>query len=264
MEASSTLQTRKTIIDDLKRLGVKEGMTLIVHSSLKSLGNVVGGPVTVILALEESVGINGNIVMPTQSEHLCAPVNNDGDITLEEIKIIKENMPIYYPDLTPTSYMGFIPETFRKQDGVLRSSHPHMSFAAWGKDAKEITMNHRLDYALSEDSPLGKIYDLEGYILLLGASTNGNTSLHLAEYSQKNSYIKPKVWEVKVSVDGKEQWTTYDDINNESDDFNMIFDEFKSKTTLVKEGLVGEAVSYLIPQKEIVDFALDWMNKNRR
>ncbi|WP_438350667.1 aminoglycoside N(3)-acetyltransferase [Paenibacillus sp. FA6] len=252
------------MIDDLKLLGVKEGMTLIVHSSLKSLGKVVGGPVTVILALEEAVGMNGNIIMPTQSEHLCAPTEKKDDLTLEEIKIIKENMPIYYPDITPTSYMGFIPETFRKQNGVLRSSHPHMSFAAWGKDAKSITENHRLEYALGEDSPLGKIYDLEGYILLLGASTKSNTSLHLAEYSQKNSYIKPKVWEVKMSVDGKEQWTTYDDINNESDDFNMIFDEFKSKTTLVKEGLIGEAVRYLIPQKEMVDFALEWMNENRR
>lgn len=46
---------------------------MIVHSSLKSLGKVVGGPVAVILALEEVVGMNGNIVMPTQTEHLCEP-----------------------------------------------------------------------------------------------------------------------------------------------------------------------------------------------
>ncbi|WP_052675878.1 aminoglycoside N(3)-acetyltransferase [Paenibacillus sp. IHBB 10380] len=186
MGISSTLQTRKTIVEDLQRLGVKEGMTLIVHSSLKSLGKVVGGPVTVILALEEAVGITGNIVMPTQSEHLCEPTEYNDGLTGEEIKIIRENMPIYYPDVTPTSYMGFIPETFRKQNGVFRSSHPHASFAAWGKDAIRITENHRLDYALSEDSPLGKIYELEGFILLLGAPTNTNSSLHLAEYRQEN------------------------------------------------------------------------------
>lgn len=191
MEKPNALKTRKTIVDDLKRLGVKEGMTLIVHASLKSLGKVVGGPVAVILALEEVVGINGNIIMPTQTEHLCEPTEDNDDLTGEEIKIIRENMPLYYPDLTPTSYMGFIPETFRKQNGVFRSSHPHVSFAAWGKDAKRITENHKLDYALNEDSPLGKIYELEGAILLLGAPTTSNTSLHLAEYKQKNSFIKP-------------------------------------------------------------------------
>ncbi|WP_422657597.1 aminoglycoside N(3)-acetyltransferase [Paenibacillus sp. EC2-1] len=261
---SSTLQTKQTIIDDLKRLGIKEGMTLIVHSSLKAIGNVIGGPVTVILALEEAVGCNGNIVMPTQSEHLCAPTENNDVLTLEQIRIIKENMPIYYPDLTPTAYMGFIPETFRKQDGVIRSLHPHMSFAAWGKAARDITRDHQLDYALSETSPLGRIYDLEGYILLLGVSTNSNTSLHLAEYKQTNTFIEPKVWEVKLLVNGIEQWETYDDVNNESDDFDNIFDEFKSKTNLVIEGQVGEAVSYLIPQKDMVDFALEWMNRNRK
>ncbi|EPY09347.1 aminoglycoside N3-acetyltransferase [Paenibacillus alvei TS-15] len=264
METSIALQTRKTIIDDLRRIGVREGMTLIVHSSLKSLGKVVGGPVTVILALEEAVGMNGNIVMPTQTEHLCEPTEFNDSLTLEEITIIKENMPIYYPDITPTSYMGIIPETFRKQNGVLRSSHPHVSFAAWGKDAERITENHKLDYGLSETSPLGRIYELEGYILLLGVPTNTNTSLHLAEYRQKNTFIKPKVWGVKMPVDGNEQWITYDDINNESDDFNKIFDDFKSNTNVVKEGLVGEAVSYLIPQREMVDYALGWMNRNRR
>jgi aminoglycoside 3-N-acetyltransferase len=122
--------------------------------------------------------------------------------------------------------MGIIPEKFRKQNGVLRSSHPHVSFSAWGKDAKLIIDNHDLNYALSKNSPLGKIYDLEGYILLLGAPSNSNTSLHLAEYSQKNTYIKSKVWDVKLLTDGTEQWSTYKDINNESDDFDQKLDFF--------------------------------------
>ncbi|WKL01289.1 AAC(3) family N-acetyltransferase [Paenibacillus amylolyticus] len=65
-------------------------------------------------------------------------------------------------------------------------------------------------------------------------------------------------------MDGIEQWTTYDDINNESDDFELIFNEFKIQTTAVTEGMVGKAVSYLIPQREMVDYALGWMNRNRR
>ncbi|WJM10569.1 AAC(3) family N-acetyltransferase [Paenibacillus sp. PK1-4R] len=256
--------TKSTLINDLIGIGVKKGMTVIVHSSFKAIGKVIGGPVSVILALEEAVGTIGTIIMPTQTEHLCEPSEHDANLSSEDIEFIKDNMPIYYPDLTPTSYMGIIPELFRRQDGVFRSSHPHMSFAAWGKEAKRITEDHNLHYALNEKSPLGKIYDLSGYILLLGAPTNSNTSLHLAEYKQQNTFVKPKVWGVKMLVDGIEKWTTYDDINNESDDFELIFNEFKIQTNVVTEGMVGEAVSYLIPQRDMVDYALGWMNRNRR
>lgn len=238
-------------------------MTLIVHSSLKSLGRVVGGPASVILALEEVVGESGNIVMPTQTEHLCDPSVYGKNYSEEELQFIRDHMPIYYPDLTHTSFMGVIPETFRKQEGVLRSSHPHVSFAAWGRDARKIIENHSLDYALSDQSPLGRIYELGGYILLLGAPTDSNSSLHLAEYKQNNSFVQPVVWDVKMWADGKEKWVTYQDINNDSDDFNKIFDDFNKETNYVLEGRVGEATCYLIPQKEMVDYAVDWMNKNR-
>jgi aminoglycoside 3-N-acetyltransferase len=78
-------------------------MTLIVHSSLRSIGQVVGGAVSVILALEEAIGEEGNLVMPTQSEYLCDPTENNENLSDEEIKIIRNNLPLYYPDLTQTS-----------------------------------------------------------------------------------------------------------------------------------------------------------------
>lgn len=257
------LVTKEHIIKDLKKLGLTSGMTLIVHSSLKSIGRVIGGPVSVILALEEAVGTSGNIVMPTQTEHLCDPTEYESGYSNEELKLIRENMPTFHPDLTPTSYMGFIPETFRKQDGVRRSPHPHTSFAAWGKDAAGITQEHGLDFSMNEHSPLGKIYELGGYILLLGAPTNSNTSLHLAEYWQKNTFVKEKIWDVKIKKDMKEVWCTYRDINNESDDFDRLFEDFQRETDYVKQGMVGDAKSYFIPMREMVDFAVGWMDKNR-
>ena len=55
--SSSTKETltevisRNDIIEDLKKLGVREGMVLEVHSSLSSLGYVVGGAQSVVDAL---------------------------------------------------------------------------------------------------------------------------------------------------------------------------------------------------------------------
>ncbi|WP_175987217.1 aminoglycoside N(3)-acetyltransferase [Bacillus sp. Marseille-Q1617] len=258
------LITKIQMIEDLKVLGLKRGMTVIVHSSLKSIGRVIGGPVSVILALEETVGAEGNIVMPTQTEQLCDPAEYGSGYTEEELKIIRDNMPTYHPDLTPTWYMGFIPETFRKQNEVYRSAHPHASFSAWGKDARYITARHRMDFALNENSPLGKMYELGGYILLLGAPTDSNSSLHLAEYRQENTFIKEKIWDVKVKQGEGEVWTTYRDINNESDDFDKLFADFERDTNEVIEGKVGEARSYLIPMRKMVEYAVGWMNENRR
>lgn len=257
------LVTKNQMNHDLGELGVRQGMTIIVHSSLNSLGRVIGGPVSVILALEETVGGDGNIVMPTQTEQLCDPTEYGSGYTDEEMKIIRENMPTYHPDLTPTCYMGFIPETFRKQKGVIRSAHPHTSFAAWGKHAKYITEDHDLHFSLNENSPLGKLYELNGYILLLGAPTDSNTSLHLAEYRQENTFVKEKIWDVKVEKNLKGVWMTYQDINNESNDFDKIFDAFRKETDYVNEGTVGEARSYLIPMRKMVEYAVGWMNENR-
>ena len=60
-------RTRQSLADDLRALGVVAGMTLIMHSSLKSLGWVSGGPVAVIQALMDVVTASGTIVVPTKT-----------------------------------------------------------------------------------------------------------------------------------------------------------------------------------------------------
>ena len=131
-------QLKPNTIDSLsaqfKNLGITEGMTLIVHSSLKSLGWTCGGAVAVVEALMKAVGEDGTIVMPTQSADLSDPAYWENPPVPEEWwETIRREMPAYNPSTTPTYGMGKVVECFRSYEGVIRSDHPTTSFAAWGK-----------------------------------------------------------------------------------------------------------------------------------
>ena len=133
VEKTETLATVESLQADFEALGVKKGMVLIVHSSLSAIGWVCGGAVAVIIALQEVLGETGTLVMPTHSTDLSDPSQWENPPVPESWwQTIRETMPAYAPDLTPTRSMGKIVETFRKQDGVLRSAHPLHSFCARG------------------------------------------------------------------------------------------------------------------------------------
>jgi aminoglycoside 3-N-acetyltransferase len=173
--------TVEQLITDLRALGLKPGMTVLAHSSLSRLGWVCGSAQAVIEALEEVLTPAGTLVMPAHSSELSDPAEwRHPPVPQAWWEPIRATMPAFQPDLTPTRQMGRIAETFRKQNGVLRSAHPQVSFAAWGAQAKFVTDGHRLEHPLGEDSPLARIYALDGRILLLGVGHGNNTSLHLA------------------------------------------------------------------------------------
>ena len=113
------------IISDLTNLGIKKGDVIFVHSSLRKLGYVVGGPSTVINALIEVIGPEGTLVIPTY------PLSGT---MLSKCK--KKNYIFDYKT-TPTG-LGSIPSEFLKFEGIFRSIHPTHSISAYGKYAKDI------------------------------------------------------------------------------------------------------------------------------
>lgn len=264
-EIQGQLFTQSTIMQDLKELGIESGMALMVHSSFKSLGSwVAGGPVAVILALEEALGETGTLVMPTHSNDLSDPENwMNPPVSPEWWEEIREHMPPYDPHLTPLWFMGIIPELFRKQEGTLRSSHPHHSFAARGPKAASLITGHALAFSLGEDSPLARFYDEEGWILLLGVGHGNNTSIHLAEYRAKFSGKKQIPNKAPLLVDGVKQWVEFPDLELNSDDFEVIGNSFEAETKQVRRGRVAGAEAVLVPQRALVDYAVDWMERNR-
>ena len=259
-ESPNTVTTLKR---DFKTLGITAGSVILMHSSLSEIGWTVGGPVSVIQAIMEILTSNGTLIMPTFSSDNTDPTEWENPPVPERWwDLIKKEMPAYQPKITPTRGLGVVVETFRKWPKVIRSAHPSLSFAAWGKNAKFIIKDHKITSGLGEHSPLARIYELDGKILLIGINHYNNTSLHLAEYRSEflgKNYI---INGTSMITKKKRQWVEYEDLDHNSDDFERLGIDFESKINYIP-GKVGIAEARLISQREIVDFATGWFKKNR-
>lgn len=257
IEATTFPRTRQSIVDELRALGINKGMTILVHSSLSSIGWVNGGAVAVIQALMDVVTEQGTIVMPSQSVELSDPSEWQYPPVPEEWwNGIKESMPAYDADYTPTTGMGKIVEVFRSYPKVLRSSHPNYSFIAWGKEKNEILHQQSLNFGLGEQSPLGKLYMRNSFVLLLGTGFDSNTCFHLAEY--RIPYQKAISKGAPMIVEDKRVWKEYNDLEFREELFEEVGKAFEGKYD-IKSGLVGSANSRLFSLKEAVDFAEKWL-----
>jgi aminoglycoside 3-N-acetyltransferase len=168
------------IAADLRNLGILPCDTILVHSSLKSLGPVPGGIETVIQGLLQAIGTGGTLLMPALSWNVRPP----------EIFDVKSTPCI----------VGAIPEFFRQREGVSRSLHPTHSVCAVGRLTGEFLDDHRLDGTpCGPHSPFRKVAESNGKIVMLGCGLKPNTTMHaLEEYVEPPYLFGPsRLYEIK-------------------------------------------------------------------
>ena len=247
-------RTRDSLIDDLRRLGVKPGDILLVHCSMSRLGWVAGGAEAVVHALLSAVGESGTVVMPSQSSQLSDPARWRAPAVPQHwIETIRTTLPAFDPLTTPTRNMGVVAELFRTWPGARRSLHPTCSFSALGPEAETIAAQQPLSEPFGEDGPLGQLYRLQAHILLLGADFDACTAFHMAEQQAWPSL--PKIAEGSpIVVDGQRRWVRFDIATGDAERFPKIGEELV-RQGLVRSGPVGSATCHLMSMPVAVDAA---------
>lgn len=238
--------SKEDIKAGLKKLGLKRGDVIGVHSSLSSFGYVEDGADAVIDALLETVGAQGNVVMSTHSANLSKDKRTPEMIAMGVSWLFKI-LP-YDPDTTPVR-TGITPETFRKRKGVIRGSHPSNSVAALGPKARELSEGWH------------KMLELDGYILLIGVGLEVCTAMHLAERRVQFpkrilEKITPPKWLVEKYPSGEWEW-----------DFGPYPDFAKLEAPCLKRGImktikVGKAALQLVNLRKLIDLYAEYLTKN--
>ncbi|MFW9909064.1 MAG: aminoglycoside N(3)-acetyltransferase, partial [Candidatus Thorarchaeota archaeon] len=244
-------------------IGLKVGDTVMVHSSMRRLGWVVGGAPTVIDALMEVLTPEGTLVMPAHTTDNGEPSGwNFPAVPRDWWQTIRDEMPPYRPEISPTRRVGWIPETFRKYPGVIRSAHPQVSCSAWGKFSTVVNESHTLDQAFGPTSPYGKMYELNGKILLIGTFHDANTTLHFAESIASIPNFPLVNKGAAVEENGERVWKTWRERDFNSDDFRKLGEAYETAKGVVP-AKVGQAESRLIDVRDLIDFAVEWFSNNR-
>ncbi len=253
------------LIAAFRQAGLFAGQTVIVHTSMKAFGcYVIGAEQAMPDALMAVLTPEGTLVMPTHSTDNSDPSTwRRPPLPPEQWDLIRQNMPPYRPASTPTNRMGRINECFRSYPGVLRSAHPAFSFAAWGKHAAYVIADQALNNSVAEQSPIGRIYDLDGWVCLLGVVHANNTSLHLSDYRAQYAGKVPEHNGSAMLVDGQRRWVTYADDAIAADDFDELGAAFEAETDAVTISQIGRAAVRVMRQRALVDYGVRWMEAHR-
>jgi aminoglycoside 3-N-acetyltransferase len=217
----------------------------------------------VILALLSAVGVNGTLMMVTNNSNNTDPSEWQHPPVPESWwSLIREHTPAYNPLTTPTRGMGVVPELFRTWPGAIRSEHPGFSLAAMGPNAAYLTADHALEADTGDRSPLGKLYELDGHVLLLGVEHWNNTSLHLAEFRANYRGKQTIRSGCAMLVNGVREWVYYETLKTDPDDFGEIGAAFDTAHSIGVQRIQDADVRFF-RQRLVVDFAKSWMEENR-
>ena len=258
--------TRSRLVSDLTKLGIASGDTLMLHASVKAAGWIVGGPDVVLRAILDVLGSTGTLMMYVKCEE---QLNEIEDWPEDWQKAYLEECPPFDPSRTRAfREWSILTEYLRTWPGARCSAHPEARVAAVGARADWITSDHPLQFGYGADSPLEKLCEVRGKILLLGPLFDSLTILHYAEHIADVPNKRTERYRWPVLRGGKCEWIEFEqfDTSNGIVDwpdgsyFQSITKAYMARGRCA-EGRVGTADSYLFDARDLADFAIAWLEE---
>ena len=230
--------SRDEVVDQLRALGVERGGVLLVHTSFRAVRPVAGGPAGLIDAIRAALGPDGTLVMPSWTGDDDTPFNPAATRAAEDL--------------------GVVADTFWRMPGVVRSDHP-FAFAAAGPRAAQITADPLPLPPHIPESPVGRVHDLDGQVLLLGVNHDADTTIHLAELIAGVPYRIRK--HITVLKDGRPVRVDYGENDTCAERFTLA-DGWLRERGLQSEDRVGHADARLIRSRHIVEVVLERLRRD--
>ena len=260
------MHSREQLSADFRALGVAPGDTVMVHASVRSVGEVAGGPDQIHLALGDALTAGGTILMYASCPQYVDEIGR-GTLSAEQEAELLEKLPAF-DALTARSARdnGALVELLRTWPGARVNQHP-ARFVARGPQADFLLSDQPWDYAFGKGSALDRLVSGDGRILLLGADHDTVTFLHHAEHIVDVPEKRIARFRVPIIEDGVRHWREMAEVDTSSGGahpnwpdrfFALITDTFLARTRN-HGGRIGNSRSYLFSARELLDFALPVM-----
>ena len=157
------------LIEALRRLGIRPGDSVMVHSAFEPHHGFRGSSADVIDALLAAVGPEGTLLMPS------LPYSTSSQQWLDKGKLFDVRK-------TPSA-MGLVSEMFRRRPGVGRSVHPTHPVLAFGAKAEWFLSDHeKAIHPCGPGTPFGKLLDARGKVAFLNVPFFVFTFFHYLEH----------------------------------------------------------------------------------
>ena len=195
--------SRADVVEKLRELGVKEGDTLMVHSSLSACGRLAEGAKTVVDALIEVVGEDGNFFFPSFQRSECflnGAISTRWDHRPADVNR-RDSESVRWVGSIPLEFMRLYPDAPRGR----QISH---SWTGWGKRAAELlAVQEWNEPPFSDNSLPMQVMKLGGKILHFGSPISRTSFLHCIEsHFNLPGYSAPGFFQVRLP-DGGIGWT---------------------------------------------------------
>ncbi|MEZ2132391.1 MULTISPECIES: aminoglycoside 3-N-acetyltransferase [unclassified Sinorhizobium] len=260
-------RTRASLRQDLCRLGVRAGDAVMVHAAMSKVGPLLNGPDALIGALLDVLSPEGTILAYTDWDAAY-------DELLDSNGRVPEEWRAHIPPFDPrasraTRDNGILAEFIRTTPGARRSGNPGASMAAIGALSSWFTDDHPLDYGYGEGSPLAKLVEAGGKVLMIGAPLDTMTLLHHAEHLARIPNKRLRRYEVPFATENGTIWRMIEEFDTSDpvvgglayDYFADIVRAFIAEGSAA-QGPVGKAPSLLVDATSICAFAVEWIEWN--